>query len=986
MAADQNAGESSPPAGPDGGVGDASARDAADSDAYDDDALANALADENLRLTLTGSIKLTDIFPAASVDESEQPEPVQSEPDAPAEPAAEPAAEVTDFSAFAAPSGPAFDLPAPPRRTALGNRDLIQNLDVDAHDTTTRLGVMKQLEEQMRLREEQSREFEQWEQRMLAIGTPDAIRYVEQTKGDFQGLAVPPGLAPSSAEEVAANEAAEAQLAVAETEIPLAPPATIPPAIIRSATVSPGSAAPPTEGPVAAAHRQTESPLRSRRAARRAEPVIEQIELPAAWASIVPSAADYRTDTTPPAPAPEPPVVESPVADSPRAGSSVADSPVADSLVVEAPVAETPAGETPAAETPVVETPAAETPVVETSAVENPAAETPAVETPAVETSRPLLPDLSSFPPPTTAPFSFDSLISGELAIAAGALPTEDPGVFTPFPHYGYPDENKKPGADDGSADDLAGDDLPDDYLPDDYQPGDYQPGDRERDPAASWLSAGAVIGAGADSALGTGRRSILSLEAAGLEPTPLDERVAKGARLFWLWFAANSSIVSLAVGGVVFSLGVSLRQAIVAAFVGVAISFLPLGLGTLASKWSGQPTMVVSRATFGLLGNIAPAVLAIITRVFWGAVLLWMLGASTSRLLVIGGAIDEARELLVTLTVIIVGVAVAFAVAFFGYALFARVQLVISILAGVLVIGLIAATWQSIDLSAALSVADGPWILVLTGTVLVFSFVGLAWANSSGDLARYQRPGGSGGAAMLWASFGSTLPAFILIGYGSLLAASSPTIATGLTDSPIDAVATLVPTWYLIPLLIVAGLSLLSGVIVTIYSGAFAVLAVGLRVQRPASTGIVAALVLVLAVVIATAVDGILPTFRDLATTLAVAVAAWAGIFSADMIIRRRRFDTRSLLVPGGIYPNVNWINLGGFIVATIIGLGLSSATVGWLGWEGFLFRLVGIPLSGDVATTDLGVVVALVLGVVTPLALGIRTVREQERAQFAA
>ena len=50
-----------------------------------------------------------------------------------------------------------------------------------------------------------------------------------------------------------------------------------------------------------------------------------------------------------------------------------------------------------------------------------------------------------------------------------------------------------------------------------------------------------------------------------------------------------------------------SLRQAIVAILAGVALSFLPLGLGTLAGKWSGQPTMVVSRATFGHVGNILP-------------------------------------------------------------------------------------------------------------------------------------------------------------------------------------------------------------------------------------------------------------------------------------------------------------------------------------------------------------------------------------------
>ena len=42
----------------------------------------------------------------------------------------------------------------------------------------------------------------------------------------------------------------------------------------------------------------------------------------------------------------------------------------------------------------------------------------------------------------------------------------------------------------------------------------------------------------------------------------------------------------------------------------------------------------------------------------------------------------------------------------------------------------------------------------------------------------------------------------------------------------------------------------------------------------------------------------------RDLVTTIAVPIAAWAGIFAAEMMIRSRRFDTPSLLTRGGVYP----------------------------------------------------------------------------------
>src|SRR5690606_22268063 len=127
---------------------------------------------------------------------------------------------------------------------------------------------------------------------------------------------------------------------------------------------------------------------------------------------------------------------------------------------------------------------------------------------------------------------------------------------------------------------------------------------------------------------------SAFAVEKAAVEPTPAEERAGYAARLFWLWFAANSSMVMVAVAASLFSFGLSLRQVLVAVVAGVCLSALPLGLGSLAGKWSGQPTMVVSRATFGLVGNVLPAVLAVIGRVLWGAVLLWLLAVTAAAVL----------------------------------------------------------------------------------------------------------------------------------------------------------------------------------------------------------------------------------------------------------------------------------------------------------------------------------------------------------------
>jgi purine-cytosine permease-like protein len=470
--------------------------------------------------------------------------------------------------------------------------------------------------------------------------------------------------------------------------------------------------------------------------------------------------------------------------------------------------------------------------------------------------------------------------------------------------------------------------------------------------------------------------------ESTGLEPTAIEHRVGRSARLFWLWFAANSSIAAVVFGTIIFALGVSLRQAVVATLAGVALSFIPLGLGTLAGKRSGQPTMVISRATFGVVGNILPALLALLSRVFWAAALLWVLGAGTADILIGAKLTDGFTRGELTLGVIAIGFVVAVVIAYFGYALVAIIQLVVSIVSGIAILGFIALTWRYVNLTTAVSTPDGSWILVITGAVLVFSFVGLAWANSSADVARYQRPGSSGAASMLWATFGVAIPSFLLIAYGALLASSNATLAANIASDPLDSLGRLLPLWYPAPLLAATGLSLVSGVVLAMYSGAFALQAVGLRLRRSLSTLLIGLLVVAIAIVLSTTVIEFSQLFRDIATTVAVPIAAWAGLFGAEIMIRKRRFDSTSLLERGGVYEDVRWGNLIALIVITAIGYGFLSATLTGLSWEGYLFSALGVPLQGQLATTDLGVLVALVLGLLVPLVGGRGGISKQEKA----
>lgn len=476
-----------------------------------------------------------------------------------------------------------------------------------------------------------------------------------------------------------------------------------------------------------------------------------------------------------------------------------------------------------------------------------------------------------------------------------------------------------------------------------------------------------------------------LAIEAAGPEPTPLDLRAGRAARMFWLWFAANSSVLSLSLGAVLSGLGMNLRQSIVAVVIGVALSFLPLGLGTLAGKWTGQPTMVVSRATFGLVGNAVPTLLAILSRVFWGGALLWLLATGLARVLVDAGLDAGLGEAAWTYVGLGGGFLIAFVVAVFGYGLVARVQLVLSILTAVLVVGVIVLTSSRVDLDTALLADDGPWVLLVSGAVLVFSVVGLAWVHSTGDVARYQRPDGYGGSTMFSGALGATLPALVLIAWGALLAASDPVIADGLATNPLYTIAALLPVWYPAPLIAALALGLLSGAVLTIYSGGFALQALGGRARRSVTTIVAGVLVLAAGAGLLLLAGDARDLIREVATTIAVPVAAWAGLFGAEVIIRSRFasvLDSDSLLHRGGVYPAVRWVNLIGFVLISAAGFGLTSAALPGLDWQGYLFPLLGLAGDDLLTASDVGVLVALVLGLLLPLATAIPFIRREHRA----
>jgi purine-cytosine permease-like protein len=119
-------------------------------------------------------------------------------------------------------------------------------------------------------------------------------------------------------------------------------------------------------------------------------------------------------------------------------------------------------------------------------------------------------------------------------------------------------------------------------------------------------------------------------------------ERRGKASDLFWTWAGANVSLLALSYGAFFLGFGISFWQATIAAVIGTAGSFAVVGISSLAGKRSNAPTMTLSRAAFGVKGNLLPGLLSYFVVVGWETVLVSLATLATGTVLERATSIDR--------------------------------------------------------------------------------------------------------------------------------------------------------------------------------------------------------------------------------------------------------------------------------------------------------------------------------------------------------
>ncbi len=468
-----------------------------------------------------------------------------------------------------------------------------------------------------------------------------------------------------------------------------------------------------------------------------------------------------------------------------------------------------------------------------------------------------------------------------------------------------------------------------------------------------------------------------LNLELNGTNFIREQERGGTARSLFWPWCGANVSLLALSYGAFFLGFGISFTQVCLAALLGVVLSFVLVGISSLAGKRSNAPTMTLSRAAFGVKGNIIPGLLSYLIFVGWETVLVSLATLATQTVFARIGHI-EPNVARICGFIVAVGLTVFGGV--LGFHVIMRLQKWLTIATVVMTFGYIVLTFSHINWSSVTAIHGGNLQAFIGAMIFGITGIGLGWVNSAADYSRYLPRTISSRSVVGWTVFGSSLVPIILVIYGSLLAGSSKELSDKIAMDPIGALTTLVPTWYLIPFACVAVLGLIGGAILDLYSSGLALVSIGLPVRRHVAASVDACIMLGGTIYIVWFAGNFSVPFQGFLITLGVPIAVWSAIFVADVMLRKKDYAEDELFSAQGRYGAWNYRSIALMAIGSVVGWGFVTNTfASWLSWQGYFLGIIG-GKSGPWAFANVGVIIALAIGFFGHILLSRKAIRVQE------
>ena len=462
-----------------------------------------------------------------------------------------------------------------------------------------------------------------------------------------------------------------------------------------------------------------------------------------------------------------------------------------------------------------------------------------------------------------------------------------------------------------------------------------------------------------------------LSFDHVGEEISPDNARSDKGLQLFWTWWAVGAPIVGVLLGAYLVDTGLNLVQAVIASILGVVVASLPVVVGTIVGIRTGLPTLVASRAAYGLAGNIIPAIVMTLVRILVAGVFIWSSAWMVSGILLESNYWNGDPAIIEVITGAIAVVA-TITLALIGRGM---IQWTLWVSAGLATLGLIFVVVVTAPVmgSAALAGQGASTGALIAAVALVMSVFMITWAHFGTDLARFHRPYGTASGTSL-AALGAVVPPILVLAWGAMLAASDAAFREALFTDYFDSVLELAPEWYPIPAVLVLALPLIGLAALALHSAGYAVISLGVKMSRYVGVAIAGAIAALIALGIVVFIPGFTHYLSDLALITGVLVASVVGGISGEVLTRRVHLDARLLTGEAGNYYRWRIAPVIGFVVAADVGLGLVETDIPGLSWIGYhvgYLSMAGIDVSG----WQMGPLAALIVALAFNLFAGIKT-----------
>ena len=163
-------------------------------------------------------------------------------------------------------------------------------------------------------------------------------------------------------------------------------------------------------------------------------------------------------------------------------------------------------------------------------------------------------------------------------------------------------------------------------------------------------------------------------------------------------------------------------------------VSFLLCGLIAIAGKRGSAPTLVLSRAAFGVNGNRVPSVLSWVLTVGWETALVSLATLATAQVFdQLGwssGGVTKVVALLVVAALVVGG-------GVLGFDAIIRMQAVITWVTGILTVVYIVLVADHMNWSVVSALPSGSTAAFVGAFVLAMTGYGFGWVNAAADYSR---------------------------------------------------------------------------------------------------------------------------------------------------------------------------------------------------------------------------------------------------------